>query len=321
MRLMIAGMATVLLGACSATGQDTYDLVILNGRVMDPETEFDAVRNVGIEGGRIVTITEEEISGADSLDATGHVVTAGFIDTHTHSSDKFSIRMSMRDGVTSGMDLELGALNISAWYEREAGQWEMNYGTAVSHEMTRMVVHDKLELSDPIDASDIFNLRAESVKDDMQQAVPMDRLVCGDVGFGKTEVAVRAAFKAVQDRKQVAVLVPTTVLAAQHERTFRRRLGAFPVRIAQLSRFRTAAELKESLDKLATGEIDIAIGTHRLQFLALDAKRRIALFTFIADLGTQHAQSVDKDAYRAFLHALRTRQHDFAIVAGSDFIC
>ncbi len=133
---------------------------------MDPETELDAVRNVGIKNGRIVTITAEDISGADSIDATGHVVAPGFIDTHTHSSDKFSIRMSMMDGVTSGMDLELGALNVDAWYEREAGQWEMNYGTAVSHEMARMVVHDNLELSDPIDATDIFNLRAASVQDD-----------------------------------------------------------------------------------------------------------------------------------------------------------
>ena len=82
-------------------------------------------------------------------------------------------------------------------------------------------------------------LASEAVKQDMQNPQPMDRLVCGDVGFGKTEVAVRAAFKAIQDGKQVAVLVPTTILAAQHERTFRKRLKQFPVRIEQLSRFRS----------------------------------------------------------------------------------
>jgi len=133
---------------------------------MDPETELDAVRNVGIKDGRIATITEEAISGADSIDASGHVVTAGFIDTHTHSSDKFSVKMSMMDGVTSAMDLEYGALNVGAWYGRESGQWSMNYGTTVSHEMARMVVHDGLELNDPIDAGNAFELRAESVAED-----------------------------------------------------------------------------------------------------------------------------------------------------------
>jgi len=159
-------LISLVLVACSPNSADDFDLVILNGRVMDPETEFDAIRNVGIIGGRIVTITEKQISGADTVDATGHVVTAGFIDTHTHSSDKFSITMSMMDGVTSAMDLELGALNVGAWYEREQGQWPINYGTAVSHEMARMVVHDNLKLDEPIDAVDIFNLRAASAEDD-----------------------------------------------------------------------------------------------------------------------------------------------------------
>jgi len=133
---------------------------------MDPECDFDGVRNVGIGDGRIAIITAGEISGADRVDASGLVVAPGFIDTHTHSSDKFSITMSMMDGVTSAMDLELGALNIAAWYEREAGQWPMNYGTAVSHEMARMVVHDGLQLEDPIDAANAFDLRAESAADD-----------------------------------------------------------------------------------------------------------------------------------------------------------
>ncbi len=99
---------------------------------------------------------------------------------------------------------------------------------------------------------------------DMQAPSPMDRLVCGDVGYGKTEVAIRAAFKAVLDGKQVAVLVPTTVLAQQHYLTFSRRLGAYPVNVEVLSRFRTGKEQKETLRRLATGEVDIIIGTHRL---------------------------------------------------------
>jgi transcription-repair coupling factor (superfamily II helicase) len=104
----------------------------------------------------------------------------------------------------------------------------------------------------------------KAVKRDMEQPRPMDRLVCGDVGYGKTEVAVRAAFKAVMDGRQAAVLVPTTVLAQQHYQTFRERLAAFPLRVDVLSRFRSDAEQKAIVEELASGAIDIIIGTHRL---------------------------------------------------------
>jgi transcription-repair coupling factor (superfamily II helicase) len=103
-----------------------------------------------------------------------------------------------------------------------------------------------------------------AVKADMERARPMDRLVCGDVGYGKTEVAVRAAFKAVLDGAQAAVLVPTTVLAQQHFTTFRERLAGFPVRVEMLSRFRSDREQREVVDALAGGSVDIVIGTHRL---------------------------------------------------------
>lgn len=105
---------------------------------------------------------------------------------------------------------------------------------------------------------------SEDVKRDMELEKPMDRLVCGDVGFGKTEVAVRAAFKAVNDSKQVAVLVPTTILAHQHFRTFSERLKGFPCNIDYLNRFKTPAEQKETIKKLAEGKVDIIIGTHRI---------------------------------------------------------
>ncbi|CAN5671285.1 transcription-repair coupling factor [soil metagenome] len=104
----------------------------------------------------------------------------------------------------------------------------------------------------------------EDVKRDMESVRPMDRLICGDVGYGKTEIAIRAAFKAVQDGKQVAVLVPTTILAEQHLRSFSERLAGFPVRIDAISRFRTAREQREVLARLEAGELDIVIGTHRL---------------------------------------------------------
>lgn len=102
------------------------------------------------------------------------------------------------------------------------------------------------------------------VKQDMESEHPMDRLVCGDVGFGKTEVAVRAAFKAVMNNKQVALLVPTTILAQQHFNTFADRLGRYPVRIALLSRFKSSKDIKESLKAIAEGAVDIVIGTHRM---------------------------------------------------------
>lgn len=102
------------------------------------------------------------------------------------------------------------------------------------------------------------------IKADMESEQPMDRLVCGDVGFGKTEVAIRAAFKAVDNGKQVAVLVPTTILAYQHARTFRERLKEFPVTIDYLNRFRTAKQKREILEQLEKGSIDIIIGTHQL---------------------------------------------------------
>ena len=104
----------------------------------------------------------------------------------------------------------------------------------------------------------------EDVKRDMEATAPMDRLVCGDVGFGKTEVAIRAAFKAATDGKQVAVLAPTTILVMQHAKTFKERLSDFPVEIEYLNRFKTAKEKKEILQKLADGKINIIIGTHAL---------------------------------------------------------
>ena len=102
------------------------------------------------------------------------------------------------------------------------------------------------------------------VKADMERPYPMDRIVCGDVGYGKTEIAIRAAFKAVQDGKQVAVLVPTTLLAQQHFATFTNRYSGFPIKVVGLSRFNSGKEISDALSGLAAGNIDVVIGTHRL---------------------------------------------------------
>ena len=122
----------------------------------------------------------------------------------------------------------------------------------------------ELEDSFPYVETDDQKRALKDIKRDMEATRPMDRLLCGDVGYGKTEVALRAAFKAVMDGKQVAILVPTTVLAQQHYETFLQRLAAFPVKVEMLSRFRTPREQTGIVYGLATGEIDIVVGTHRL---------------------------------------------------------
>lgn len=129
--------------------------------------------------------------------------------------------------------------------------------------------HDSY-LQDELEASFIYEdtpdqIKAtKAVKEDMEQSFPMDRLICGDVGFGKTEIAIRAAFKAVTDSKQVALLVPTTILALQHYKTFSRRLKDFPCRIEYISRLRGSKEIREITQDLEKGKVDIIIGTHRL---------------------------------------------------------
>ncbi|MEX2217713.1 MAG: transcription-repair coupling factor [Phycisphaerales bacterium] len=133
----------------------------------------------------------------------------------------------------------------------------------------------EFEAEFPYDETDDQLAALAEIKKDMQSDRPMDRLVCGDVGFGKTELAIRAAFKAVEFGKQVAVLVPTTVLAEQHERTFRARFADYPFKIESLSRFKTGAEANQVLAALRKGHVDVVIGTHRL--LSADVK--------FADLG------------------------------------
>jgi transcription-repair coupling factor (superfamily II helicase) len=122
------------------------------------------------------------------------------------------------------------------------------------------------EFEDAFDYSETDDQMAaiRAVKYDMESTTPMDRLLCGDVGYGKTEVAMRAAFKAVQDGKQVAVLTPTTILSFQHFETFKQRFSQFPIHVEMISRFRTAKEQKDIVERVATGKVDILIGTHRL---------------------------------------------------------
>jgi len=122
----------------------------------------------------------------------------------------------------------------------------------------------EMEQSFPFQETPDQNSAIKSVKEDMENSLPMDRLVCGDVGFGKTEIAIRAVFKAVQDGKQAAVLVPTTLLAQQHGQTFADRFAPYPIRVEVLSRFLTAAESRRVIRDIQDGTVDVVIGTHRL---------------------------------------------------------
>ena len=121
-----------------------FDLVILNGRVIDPETNFDGIRNVGVKDGRIAIITEEAISGKETVDATGKIVAPGFIDTHFHFQTQIGYSLGLRDGLTSSMDFEMGCAGsyIDRWYKDRAGVTQANYGIAVSHEFARAMFID-----------------------------------------------------------------------------------------------------------------------------------------------------------------------------------
>ena len=149
------------------------------------------------------------------------------------------------------------AFNLIKLYAKRRTQKGFAFGpdTHMQHELEASFIYE--DTPDQITAT-------AAVKADMESERPMDRLVCGDVGFGKTEVAVRAAFKAVDNGKQVAILVPTTILAFQHAQTFRDRLKDFPVRIEYLNRFRTAKQKREVIEGLESGAVDIVIGTHQL---------------------------------------------------------
>jgi len=130
--------------AFTAAAQD-YDLVILNGRVMDPETKLDAVRNVGIKNGRIEAVTEKKLIGKQSIDAKGLVVAPGFIDTHIHGMDPYGLKLLARDGLTTALEIEVGAYPVEDFYNQFAGKTQLNYGASVSHAWARMAVLDKVD--------------------------------------------------------------------------------------------------------------------------------------------------------------------------------
>jgi len=156
---MLAVLMLIVAAVPAALAQQ-YDLVISNGRVMDPETMYDDIANVGIKGGRIAVITKDTISGKENINATGLVVAPGFIDTHFHAVDPFATKLAVADGITTGMDLEAGASPVGSWYaQRDESGWQINYGTTTALAVARLIVHDsELDVSkETIDATTLFD--------------------------------------------------------------------------------------------------------------------------------------------------------------------
>jgi transcription-repair coupling factor (superfamily II helicase) len=165
----------------------------------------------------------------------------------TWEKTKSRVKAKMRDMADELLKLYAQRRMTKGFAFSHDGNWQREFEDAFEYTPTK----------DQVNA-------VSQIKKDMESEQPMDRLLCGDVGFGKTEVAMRAAFKALGDGKQIAVLAPTTVLSFQHYETFKRRFASFPVRVELVSRFRTAKEIKAVLEDLAAGKVDILIGTHRL---------------------------------------------------------
>jgi len=245
-------------------------------------------------------ITLRELSKLHTGDFVVHIdhgvgKFAGLVKTEVNGNIQESIRLVYRDN--DSLLVSIHSLHRIAKYKGKEGQeptinklgtpaWQNLKNRTkskvkdIARELIALYAKRKLEngfaysadsyLQEELEASFIYEdtpdqLKATlSVKEDMEKQIPMDRLVCGDVGFGKTEIAIRAAFKAVTDSKQVAVLVPTTILALQHYKTFTDRLKDFPCNVQYISRLRHSGDIKEVLKNLAAGKVDVVIGTHKL---------------------------------------------------------
>ena len=162
----LLGLVALLLTTSRVLAQD-YDLVILDGRVMDPETSFDAIANVGLRDGRIAIITQAAISGSEEIDATGLVVAPGFIDGHFHAVDPYATKLAVQDGVTTGMDLEAGTSDVGKWYaKKDAGGWQINYGTTANLMAIRMKLHDpEVTYEGAVDVSTLNKYIAQAALD------------------------------------------------------------------------------------------------------------------------------------------------------------
>ena len=220
---------------------------------------FVGLKQIGVTGDAVQEFLELRYAGEDKLFVP--VERLDLVQKYTGASRppldrlggtsweraKTRVKKAMRDMAEELLKLYAARRAVPGHAFSADSHWQQEFEGAFEYELTP---DQKTAIAD--------------IKRDMESPTPMDRLLCGDVGYGKTEVAMRGAFKAVMDGKQVAVLAPTTVLAFQHQKTLRERFAGFPVRIEMVSRFRTKAEQKEALTDLAAGKVDIIVGTHRL---------------------------------------------------------
>ena len=212
-----------------------YDLVIKNGRVMDPETMYDDIANVGIKDGRIAAITKAEITGKETIDATGLVVAPGFIDTHFHAVDPFATKMAVADGITTGMDLEAGATPVGDWYaEKDKSGWQVNYGTTSGMSLLRMKVHDpEVKINETVDMSNageyIDQAAADGVAgwsltrsnlEQMNQIMKLmdEDLRQGAIGIGVTSAYMRRGLSSYEQFEAQRVAARYGRLASLHTR-------------------------------------------------------------------------------------------------------
>jgi transcription-repair coupling factor (superfamily II helicase) len=223
--------------------------------------------------GRFVGLVQRNLEGREREFLTVEYEAGGQLFVPVHQADRLT-RYVGAEGAIPALD----RLGGQEWHEKKGRAKEAVLEVAqdmLDLHARRQIVRGhafkpdtiwqtELEDSFPYVETEDQARAMREIKQDMESQRPMDRLLCGDVGYGKTELALRAAFKAVMDGRQVALLVPTTVLAQQHYETFAQRLAAFPVQVEMLSRFRTPREQSEILSRLARGDVDIVIGTHRL---------------------------------------------------------
>ncbi len=171
----ILGMILGVLLAISCTDMaTTYDIVINNGRVMDPETNFDAIRNVGVKDGKIAKITKRKIKGKETIDASGHVVAPGFISPHTHAVTQYGQHLMIQDGTTTALDLEYGALDLPKFYDQMKGQSFLNHGVGVSHEAARIAIMDNYIYDKGTDGRYVHAARTKPATQNWRERLPTE---------------------------------------------------------------------------------------------------------------------------------------------------